>query len=73
MRQQQLAKTLKADFHIDPSRLFSLDNFLIDRIKALFGNELEFMRTVLASYLERSNNATQANTAAASSGLAINS
>ena len=73
MRQQQLAKTLKADFHIDPSRLFSLDNFLIDRIKALLGNELEFMRTVLASYLERSNNATQANSAAASSGLAINS
>jgi hypothetical protein len=51
MRQQQLGRTLKAAFHIDPARLFFLDNFLIDRIKALFGNELEFMRTVLGSYL----------------------
>jgi hypothetical protein len=65
MRQQQLGKTLKADFHVDPSRLFFIDNFLIDRIKALFGNELEFMRKILASYLERSRAATQTNSATA--------
>jgi hypothetical protein len=73
MRQQQLGKMLKADFRIDPSRLFFLDNFLIDRIKAHFGNELEFMRTVLASYLEQSKTARQSRSATASSGLAINS
>ena len=73
MRQQQLGKTLKADFQIDPSRLFYIDDFLIDRIKALFGNELEFMRTVLASYLERSKTAAQSQSAAANPGLAINS
>jgi hypothetical protein len=73
MRQQQLGKTLKADFHIDPARLFFIDNFLIDRIKALFGNELEFMRTVLASYLERSKIATQPKAATENPGLAINS
>jgi hypothetical protein len=65
MRQQQLGKTLKADFHVDPSRLFFIDNFLIDRIKALFGNELEFMRKILASYLERSRAAMQTNSATA--------
>jgi hypothetical protein len=65
MKQQQLGKTLKADFHIDPSRLFFIDNFLIDRIKALFGNELEFMRKVLASYLERGRAAAQTKSATA--------
>ncbi|MGZ8487898.1 MAG: hypothetical protein ACXWW4_05150 [Candidatus Binatia bacterium] len=73
MRQQQLGKSLKADFRIDPSRLFSLDNFLIDRIKAHFGNELEFMRTVLAPYFERNQAAKQYQSATASPGMAINS
>lgn len=73
MRQQQLGKTLKADFHIDPSRLFFIDDFLIDRIKAHFGNELEFMRIVLASYLDRSKAAAQSHSETANSGLAINS
>lgn len=52
-RQNQLSKMLKADFRIDPARLFSLDELLIDRIKALFGNELEFIRKILIKYLER--------------------
>lgn len=73
LRQQQLGKTLKADFHIDPARMFFLDNFLIDRIKALFGNDLEFMRTVLASYLERSKTATQCQSETANPDFAINS
>jgi len=73
MRQQHLGKTLKADFQIDPSRLFYIDDFLIDRIKALFGNELEFMRTVLASYLKRSKAAAHSQSSPANSGLAINS
>ena len=73
MRQQQLGKTLKADFQIDPARLFFLDNFLIDRIKALFGNELEFMRVVLASYLEHSKTATRGQSGTANPNLAINS
>lgn len=72
MRQQQLGKTLKADFHTDPSRLFFVDDLLIDRIKAHFGNELEFMRRVLAPYLERSKAAKQSPPAAADAGLAIN-
>jgi hypothetical protein len=71
MKQQQLGKTLKADFQIDPSRLFYIDDLLIDRINALFGNELEFMRTVLASYLERRKAAAQAQTTTADAGLAI--
>lgn len=65
MRQQQLGKTLKADFQIDPSRLFYIDDFLIDRIKALFGNELAFMRIVLAPYLERSKALAQSQSATA--------
>ena len=65
LKQQQLGKTLKSDFHIDPSRLFYIDNFLIDRIKALFGNELEFMRKVLASYLARNRADAQAKSATA--------
>jgi hypothetical protein len=73
LRQQQLGKTLKADFHIDPARMFFLDDFLIDRIKALFGNDLEFMRTVLASYLERSKTATQCQSETANPDFAINS
>lgn len=58
---------LKADFLIDPSRLFYIDNLLIDRIKALYGNELEFMRTILAGYIERHQAARQ------STGAAVNS
>jgi len=65
MTKQQLGKTLKADFQIDPSRLFYIDNFLIDRIKALFGNELEFMRKVLAPYLDRGRTAAQSKSATA--------
>jgi hypothetical protein len=73
MRQSQLSKTLKADFRIDPARLFFLDDLLIDRMKSLFGNELEFMRTVLAPYLERSKVARQSQSQTANSGSAINS
>lgn len=73
MRQNQLRKTLKADFRIDPARLFFLDDLLIDRMKVLFGNELEFMRTVLAPYLERSKVARQSQSQTANSGSAINS
>jgi hypothetical protein len=73
MRQSQLGKTLKADFRIDPARLFFLDDLLIDRMKALFGNELEFMRTVLAPYLERSKVARQPRPQTTNNGSAINS
>jgi hypothetical protein len=73
MKQSQLGKTLKADFRIDPARLFFLDDLLIDRMKALFGNELEFMRTVLAPYLERNKVARQSQPQTANSGSAINS
>jgi hypothetical protein len=73
MRQSQLNKTLKADFRIDPARLFFLDDLLIDRMKSLFGNELEFMRTVLAPYLERNKIARQSQSQTANSGSAINS
>lgn len=73
MRQTQLSKTLKTDFRIDPARLFFLDDLLIDRMKALFGNELEFLRTVLAPYLEKSRASGQSPSAKANSGSAINS
>jgi len=73
MRQNQLRKTLKADFRIDPARLFFLDDLLIDRMKALFGNELEFLRTVLAPYLERNKVARPSQSQTANDGSAINS
>lgn len=72
-RQQQLGKTLKADFSVDPSRLFYIDELLIERIKALFGGELDFLRTVLAPYVERHKAAQQAKSTAANPGVAINS
>lgn len=72
-RQHQLGKTLKADFGVDPSRLFYIDEFLIERIRALFGAELTFLRTVLASYIERHKAALQAKSAGTNPGLAINS
>ena len=72
-RQQQLGKTLKADFRVDPSRLFYIDDLLIERIKALFGGELAVLRTVLAPYIERHKAAKQAKATQANSGLAIKS
>ena len=71
MRQNQLSKMLKADFRIDPARLFSLDELLIDRIKALFGNELEFMRNILLEYLER-HKAAQEDSSAGGDDAAVN-
>ena len=70
-RQFELGKTLKADFHVDPANLFYIDNLLIDRSKAIFGNDLEFMRPILAGYIERRKAAQQS--ASATSGSAINS
>lgn len=70
-RQFGLAKTLKADFRVDPSKLFYIDNLLIDRIKALYGHELEFMRRILAGYIERHNAAQPS--ASAGSGSVVNS
>jgi hypothetical protein len=73
MRQNQLSKMLKTDFRIDPPRLFYLDELLIDRIKALFGNELEFIRGILIEYLERQKAAQEETTAADDdSGSAVN-
>ncbi|MBM4296639.1 MAG: hypothetical protein FJ143_02750 [Deltaproteobacteria bacterium] len=63
-RQFRLAKKLKADFDIDPTKLFYIDNLLIDRIKALYGNDLEFLRRVLAGYIERHSAAQQSRNAA---------
>jgi hypothetical protein len=71
MRQNQLSKMLKADFRIDPARLFSLDELLIDRIKALFGSELEFMRKILLEYLER-HKAAQEDTSTGGDDAAVN-
>jgi len=52
-RQFALARMLKSDFHVDPTRLFYIDNLLIDRINAIYGPDLEFMRQILAGYIER--------------------
>jgi hypothetical protein len=54
LRHKGLRDALKADFHFEPAKLFHLDDFLIDRIKWFFGAEIEFIRTVLAKYLEKS-------------------
>jgi hypothetical protein len=64
-RQNQMSKLLKTDFRIDPARLFYLDELLLDRIKALFGNELEFIRGILIDYLERHKAAEEEATASA--------
>jgi hypothetical protein len=53
-RGQQITKRLKADFRIDQSKMFCLDEPLMDEIEELFGSELGFLRTVLANYIERS-------------------
>ena len=71
-RQNEISKTLKSDFRIDPGKMFFIDDLLIDRMKSLFGDELEFMRTVLAPYLERSRGAGQSQPETANGGSAIN-
>jgi len=53
LRGQQITKRLKADFRIDLSKMFCLDESLLDEIEDLFGRELGFLRTVLANYIER--------------------
>jgi hypothetical protein len=73
VRKTEISKTLKADFHIDPSKMFFIDDILIDRIKLLFGDELEFLRPVLAPYIERSKQAQAQQTETQNSGSAINS
>jgi hypothetical protein len=52
-RGQQITQRLKADFRIDLSKMFCLDEPLMDEIEELFGSELGFLRTVLANYIER--------------------
>lgn len=73
VRQNEISKTLRADFHIDPSKMFFIDDILIDRIKLLFGDELEFLRPVLATYIERSKQAQSHPSETRNSGSAINS
>lgn len=50
-RYKELGKRLKRDFHVDPTRMFHIDDSLIDTIKNLFGSELEFLRLVLQKYI----------------------
>ncbi|MEX0805246.1 MAG: hypothetical protein WD688_18275 [Candidatus Binatia bacterium] len=52
-QQKQIGSRLKADFRIEPSKMFYLDDCLIDKIKMLFGSEFEFLRPVLKDYIER--------------------
>lgn len=52
-RQFAIARMLQTDFHVDPSRLFYIDDLLIDRINAIYGPDLEFMRKILVGYIER--------------------
>jgi hypothetical protein len=58
-QQFEIARRLKADFHVDRTKLFYIDNLLIDRIKALFGSDLEFMRCILAGYIKRHDGVNQ--------------
>jgi hypothetical protein len=53
VRGQQITKRLNAAFRIDLSKMFCLDEPLIDEIEDLFGSELGFLQTVLARYIER--------------------
>ncbi|HEY7316696.1 MAG TPA: hypothetical protein VIE89_03910 [Candidatus Binatia bacterium] len=53
LRVQKITQSLKADFHMEPAKMFFLDDFLMDEIERLFGNKLHFLRSVLAPYLER--------------------
>jgi len=50
-RYKEIGKGLKRDFHADPTRMFHIDNSLIDNVKSLFGSELEFLRLVLEKYI----------------------
>jgi len=52
-RGQQITRSLKANFHMDPSKMFYLDDSLMDEIEVLFGHELGFLRSLLAKYIER--------------------
>lgn len=53
LRGQEITKGLKASFHVDLAKMFCLDESLLHEIEILFGNELRFLRTVLANYVER--------------------
>jgi hypothetical protein len=72
LRHKQISKTLNADFRIDPNKMFYIDNILIDRIKALFGDELEFFRPLLADYIERSKSALGARNEPGNRGSVVN-
>jgi len=50
-RYKEIGKSLKRDFHVDPTKMFHIDNALIDNVKSLFGSELEFLRLVLERYI----------------------
>jgi hypothetical protein len=53
LRGQRITQSLRADFHMDPSKMFCLDDSLMDTVDQLFGSELSFLRPVLATYLEK--------------------
>jgi len=52
-KQKQISSRLKADFRIEPSKMFYLNDSLIEKIKMLFGSELEFLRPVLRDYIDK--------------------
>jgi len=52
-RGQQITKRLNSDFRIDLSKMFCLDESLMEELEDLFGSELGFLRTVLVNYIER--------------------
>ncbi len=52
-KQKQISARLKADFGIEQSKMFYLDDSLIEKIKLLFGSEFEFLRPLLRDYIER--------------------
>jgi hypothetical protein len=54
-RGRQIARRLRTDFRIDPSKMFFLDESLMDELRDLFGSELGFLRTVLARHIKRKN------------------
>ncbi len=52
-RAQQTTKSSKANFHMDPSKMFYLDDSLMGEIEVLFGHEHGFLRSVLAKYIDK--------------------
>jgi len=51
-RAQQISKRLKADFRVDVSKLFLLEESVVDDLQEFFGAELACLRAVLAPAIE---------------------